>query len=163
MARKLDALLKTARVLPAVTQVESHPYLPQTAELAFARTHGIVMTAYSPLGSPDRPARLIEEGDPAPMHDPAVLAIAAKHGKSAAQVLIRWQAQRGVVVIPKSTTPSRIVANFDVFDFALDEEDNAKLAALCPSGPGRRLLRGTAFTKLDEPWEALWDTDFLQH
>ena len=117
-----------------------------------------MLTAYSPLGSPDRPARLIEEADPAPLHDASVLAIAAKHGKEPAQVLIRWQVQRGVVVIPKSTTPARIASNFAVFDFALDEEDLAALAKL--DGTANRLIKGNPWLREGETWQSLWDVDF---
>jgi len=94
-AKKLTDLFKTCTIKPAVNQVESHPFLTQAKELAWLTANGIVMTAYSPLGSPDRPARLVEEADPAPLHDETVIAIAAKHKKEAAQVLIRWQVQRG--------------------------------------------------------------------
>ena len=97
--------MKTCTIKPAVNQVESHPFLPQTKELAWLTANGIVMTAYSPLGSPDRPARLVEEADPAPLHDETVLAIAAKHGKEAAQVLIRWQVQRGAFFFFYARTP----------------------------------------------------------
>ena len=138
-ARKLTTLLKTATIKPSVNQIESHPFNAQLNEKAWATKHGIVMTAYSPLGSPDRPPRLIEDADPAPLHDESVIAIAAKHGKEPAQILIRWQVQRGVVVIPKSTTPARIASNFDVFSFSLDEEDLEKLAKL--DGTAQRLIK----------------------
>ena len=94
-AKKLTELLKTCAIKPAVNQIEAHPFLSQAKEVAWAAERGIVTTAYSPLGSPDRPARLIAEGDPAPLHDETVLAIAAKYKKEAAQILIRWQVQRG--------------------------------------------------------------------
>ncbi len=188
-AKKLTALLATARIAPAVNQVESHPFLAQNELLAWATKRGIVITAYSPLGSPDRPARLIEEADPAPMHDETILAIAAKHGVDAARVLIRWQMQRGVVVIPKSTTPSRIANNFNVFGFALDADD---LAAIAKLDSNRRLIKGYVrgasargreggrarrrrrahthrplppspvqpFIREGETWASLWDLDF---
>ena len=157
MARKLEPLLKTARILPSVSQVESHPYLPQTAEKAWAEARGIVLTAYSPLGSPARPVRTQEEGDPAPLHDPTILAIAAKHGKSAAQVLIRWQMQRGVIVIPKSATPEHIVANLAVRDFVLSEDDMGAIGAL---DKGHRLIKGMHGVREGETWRQLWDEDW---
>ena len=157
-ARKLSELLKTCAIRPAVNQIESHPFLSQAKEVAWATAQGIVTTAYSPLGSPDRPARLIAEGDPAPLHDETVLAIAAKHGREAAQVLLRWQVQRGVVAIPKSVTPARIASNFDVFSFTLDAEDLGKLAAL---DRGHRMIKGHPWLREGETWESLWDTDFL--
>jgi len=85
-ARKLADLLKAARIQPAVNQVESHPFLAQARLKAFCGAHGIVLTAYSPLGSPDRPPRLIEDADPAPLHDDVVKGVAAAHGVSPAQV-----------------------------------------------------------------------------
>ena len=157
-ARKLTELLKTCTIKPAVNQVESHPFLSQAKELAWLTAQGIVLTAYSPLGSPDRPARLQEEGDPAPLHDDTIKAIAAKHSVEPAQVLIRWQTQRGVVVIPKSVTPARIASNFAASGFELDAKDLAEIAAL---DKGQRLIKGHPWLKEGETWQQLWDTDFL--
>lgn len=156
-AKKLAALLEVAAVKPAVNQVESHPFLAQNKLVAWSAARGIVTTAYSPLGSPDRPPRLICEGDPAPMHDATVLAVAEKHKRTAAQVLLRWQLQRGVVAIPKSVTPARIASNFDVFSFALDAEDLGKLATL---DRNHRLVKGKNWCKEGEEWESLWDEDY---
>ncbi len=111
-----------------------------------------------PLGSPDRPARLVEEGDPAPMHHDAIKAIAAKHKVEPAQVLIRWQMQRGVVVIPKSVTPARIASNLASTAITLDAEDLAAIAAL---DSGLRLIKGYPWLREGETWQSLWDLDFL--
>jgi alcohol dehydrogenase (NADP+) len=156
-ARKLTDLLKDARIKPAVNQVESHPFLSQAALKGFCERHGIVLTAYSPLGSPDRPARLIEEGDPAPLFDPVIQAVATRLGKSPAQVLIRWAIQRGTVVIPKSVTPSRIAENAAVTDFVLADEDVAAIAAL---DNGQRLIKGHPWLLPGQTWQELWDLDF---
>jgi alcohol dehydrogenase (NADP+) len=112
-ASKLEALMAVARIKPAVNQVECHPFLPQKKLLSFAAANGILVTAYSPLGSPDRPARLMKETHPVPLQHPTILKIAEETKLSPAQLLIKWQLQRGLVVIPKSVTPSRIAENFE--------------------------------------------------
>lgn len=83
-AKKLSALMAEARIQPSVVQVEAHPFLAQVPLKSYCDRKGIVLTAYSPLGSPDRPARLVEATDPAPLHDDTVNAIAQKHGVSVA-------------------------------------------------------------------------------
>jgi 2,5-diketo-D-gluconate reductase A len=114
----LDHLLAETDVVPALNQVELHPWLQQTETRAYDAAHGILTEAWSPLAR----GRAIG--------NPVLDALGAKHGKSAAQVVIRWHLQLGNVVIPKSVTPSRIRENFDVFDFALDTEDMAVIAHL---------------------------------
>ncbi|WP_374008600.1 aldo/keto reductase [Leifsonia sp. LS-T14] len=114
----LDRLARESATVPAVNQVELHPWLPQSDVRAYDSAHGIVTEAWSPLAR----GRVLG--------DPTLDALAAKHGVSPAQVVIRWQLQLGNVVIPKSTSPERIRANLDVFGFELDAADLAAIAAL---------------------------------
>lgn len=118
LARHLDGLLAASGVTPAVDQVEFSPFLFQRELLEHCRSRGVQLEAYSPL---TRGARL---------GDPTVRDVAARHGKTPAQVLIRWALQHDLVVIPKSVTRERIRENAGVFDFALSEADMAALDGL---------------------------------
>ncbi|KAM9391685.1 aldo-keto reductase family 1 member A1-A [Pholidichthys leucotaenia] len=120
-ARQIDDIISMANHRPVVNQVECHPYLSQTDLLSYCRSVGICLTAYSPLGSGDRPWATSEE--PNLLEDHRLGVIAEKYQKTPAQVVLRWHIQRGVVCIPKSVTPSRIQQNLKVFDFSLSQED----------------------------------------
>lgn len=115
----LETLMAGANTKPAVNQVEFHPYLTQRALYSFCRAHSIQLEAWSPL---------MRGGEP--LREPVVQQIARRHGKTPAQVLIRWDLEQGVVTIPKSVHKERIKENADVFDFSLDAEEVEQIAAL---------------------------------
>lgn len=114
----LEAVIKSGSIVPAVNQVEYHPYLQSRDLHAFCRQRGIQLEAWAPL--------MKGKG----LNEPAILEIAAKHGKTPAQVVIRWELQKEVVTIPKSVRKERIYENRDVFDFSLDEEDMRRIDGL---------------------------------
>ncbi|WP_406481453.1 aldo/keto reductase [Streptomyces platensis] len=115
----LERLMGETSIVPAVNQIELHPQFPQAASRAFHARHDIVTEAWSPIG---QGRGLLEH--------PTLVELAAKHGKSPAQVVLRWHVQLGNVAIPKSVTPSRIAENIDIFDFELDDADLTALAGL---------------------------------
>ncbi|XP_072025160.1 aldo-keto reductase 1B-like [Amphiura filiformis] len=117
----MKRILNINKVPVSNLQVEAHPYLPQHELVDFCKKKGITVTAYSPLGSPDRPTRTKE--DPVLMEDPVVKAIAESKGKSPAQILVKFNLQRGLICIPKSVTPSRIQSNYETLDFELTESE----------------------------------------
>ncbi|KAJ9443287.1 Prostaglandin F synthase [Diplonema papillatum] len=112
-----------------VVQNEIHPYFQQKDYVDFCHFNNIVVQAFSPLGSGDRPACFTKDSDPTPvLENETILAIAKKHNKTTAQVVVRWHIQRGVSSVPKSITPSRVASNFEVFDFSLDAADMQNIA-----------------------------------
>ncbi|XP_053956410.1 aldo-keto reductase family 1 member B1-like [Anastrepha ludens] len=119
--KQIERILKIAKIKPVVNQVECHPYLNQMRLMAYLKKKKIALVAYSPLGSPARPWAKPDE--PYVLDDNMIKSIAFQQGRTAAQVCIRYQIQRGNAVIPKSVTPSRIESNFEVADFELGDEE----------------------------------------
>jgi diketogulonate reductase-like aldo/keto reductase len=124
----LESVLPRLSVVPAVNQVEVHPYYSQPALQAEHARRGIVTQAWSPLGGVYVYAPATEPKSA--IADPAITAIAERVGKTPAQVVLRWHIENGRSAIPKSVTPARIAQNLDVFDFALSADDIAAIDAL---------------------------------
>ena len=119
-------------MVPAVNQIEVHPYFAQRQVQQFGAAHGILTQAWSPIGG----ITFYREGSHgSTLDDPVIGAIARAHGKSPAQVMLRWGLQEGRSVIPKSTKPTRIAENIDVFDFELSADE---IAAVDGLDTGRR-------------------------
>ena len=127
MVDHLTALLDRASVVPAVNQIEQHPYFVQADVQAFGAEHGILAQAWSPIGG----ITFYRDGEhTSTLEDPVIGEIAQAHGKSPAQVMLRWGLQHGRSVIPKSTKPDRIAENIDVFDFELSADEMAAIDGL---------------------------------
>ncbi len=132
MVEHLRTLLDHRKVVPAVNQIEAHPYFAQREVQEFARAHGILTQAWSPIGG----ITFYRDGSHgSTLDDPVIGAITQAHGKSPAQVMLRWGLQEGRSVIPKSTKPTRIAENIDVFDFELPAEE---ITAIDGLDTGRR-------------------------
>jgi len=121
----LERLAAETETVPAVNQIEAHPYLTNDEVRAYDREHGIATEAWSPIAK----GRVLT--------DPTITAIADRLGRTPAQVTLRWHIQRGDIVFPKSTAPSRIKQNFEIFDFQLSEGDIAAISALDRGEQGR--------------------------
>jgi len=154
--KKLEDLLKTAKQAPEMNQIELHPYLQQPAMVEFCKAKNIHLTAYAPLGSADRPARLKEEDEPILLEDPAIVAIAQRHNITPAQLLISWAIHRDTVVIPKSANPERIKQNLGALDVCLSQDDMTEIAKL---NRDRRYVNGTFWAMEGSPYSIanLWD------
>ena len=121
----LDRIIRETGTRPAVNQIEVHPYFRNDAARHASQRHGIAVEAWSPLG----------QG--AVLKDEVIERIAAGHGKTTAQVILRWHVQRGDIIFPKSARPERMTENIRIFDFALADEDMAAIDALDRGEDGR--------------------------
>ena len=127
MVEHLTALLEKATVVPAVNQIELHPYFQQKPVQELGAQHGILTQAWSPIGG----ITFYRDGKHgSTLQDPVIGSIAEAHDKTPAQVMLRWHLQQGRSAIPKSTRPQRITENFDVFDFDLTHDELAAIDAL---------------------------------
>jgi 2,5-diketo-D-gluconate reductase A len=134
----LERLRAASDVVPAVNQIEVHPYFLNDEVRAYGRAHGIATQAWSPIA----------QGDV--LDDPVIAAVAERLGRSPAQVVLRWHVQHGNVVFPKSTTPARIRENFELFDFELEPDDVITLDALDRGDAGRRGPNPDTFAHVPE-------------
>lgn len=126
MVAHLDELLERTDVVPAVNQIEVHPYFQQRTVQKRGEAAGILTQAWSPIGG----ITSYRDYARSAFEEPVLLSLGEKYGKSAAQVMLRWHIQEGRQVIPKSTKPERIAENFDVFDFELTDAELASIDAL---------------------------------
>ena len=154
--KKLKSLIESCEIKPELNQIESHPFLQQNDMLEFCNNENIVFTAYSPLGSTDRPPQFKAPDDPSLFENSSIVDIAEAHGFSPAQVLIRWAIQRGTSVIPKSVNPGRIKQNFEAATISLSEDEMQKIADL---EMNHRLIVGGFWAMPNSGYtlETLWD------
>lgn len=154
--QKLASLKQVSGQQPEVNQVESHPYLQQNELLAYCRSEGILITAYSPLGSNDRPEMLKKADEPSLLEHPLIQELSAKQNLTPAQLLIAWGINRGTVVIPKSVNPQRLKENFGASEIVLTEEVMRAIATL---DRGYRFVDGSFWEMAGSPYTLanLWD------
>lgn len=153
---KLQSLIDAADVKPEMNQIELHPYLQQPDLLDFADDENILVTAYSPLGSMDRPDRMKAEDEPILLEDPTIEKIARRHDATPAQVLLAWAFHRGTAAIPKSTNPQHIRENLDAVHLTLTQEDLDTISTLDRE---RRYVAGRVWSMEGSPYSqaTLWD------
>ena len=156
-SRKLLELIASCRHRPELNQVELHPLLQQPELLEVCAREGVAVTAYSPLGSLDRPAFIKAPDAPVLLDHPLIAAIAAEHGCSSAQVLLAWHLQRGISTIPKSVSPTRLRENLAAAEVELSPDALTRIAAL---DQGLRLVDGSFWVMDGGPWtlQSLWDS-----
>jgi len=152
---KLQTLLDTADHPPEMNQIELHPYLQQTDMVEFARENNVHLTAYSPLGSKDRPDGMKSDDEPILLDDPTIAEIADAHDATPAQVLISWAIHRSTAVIPKSVNEGRIKENLAAADVELTDADMEQIATLDRQ---RRYVDGEFWAMEGSPYtmEQIW-------
>ncbi|XP_035662545.1 aldo-keto reductase family 1 member A1-A-like [Branchiostoma floridae] len=130
---QMEEVLTNGRIKPAVNQVESHPYLGCHRLLEYCTAKGVVLTAFCPLARPGS-KEAEQYGVASLLQDPVIVEISKKHGKTPAQVCLKWQVQRNVAVIPMGTTPAMIQENSQLFDFELSEAEMSSINMLDKNG-----------------------------
>lgn len=156
---KLEEILQTADVIPEMNQIELQPYLPQDRLVDYCNKKGINITAYSPLGSGDRPKGRRRDDDPVLLEEPCIKEIAKSHAATAAQVLISWAIHRDTAVIPKSVSKERIIQNLAAKDVSLYESDLLKIRQISHKF---RFIDGSFFTDIPgSPYKQsdLWEEE----
>jgi D-xylose reductase len=126
----LRDLLSYARIHPAVLQVELHPYLTQEKLLRFCQENRIAVTGFSPLGALSYVELGMAGPEHSPLQEPVIRAAAQRHGKTPAQVVLRWAVQRGTAIVPKTVRPDRLVENLTLFDFTLSTDEMGAVSVL---------------------------------
>jgi diketogulonate reductase-like aldo/keto reductase len=126
----LDTLIEQTGHIPAVNQIELHPFFNQPGLREVDQKHGIVTQAWSPIGGVNRYGMKAANGGPDPLSHPTIAKLTEKYGKTSAQIILRWQIEIGTSPIPKSIRPERIAENIDIFDFALASDEIRSISAL---------------------------------
>ena len=154
--KKIKELQAIGGQIPEMNQVELHPYLQQQELIDYCHAHDIHVTAYSPLGSMDRPESMKKSDEPIPLENVAIKTIATANDVSPAQVLISWALQRGTSVIPKSTNPKRLQENFEAQKISLTPEDMEEIQR---QDKAERIVDGQFFTAESKGYNVsnLWD------
>ena len=154
--KKLDGLMKTASIKPEMNQIELHPFLQQNDMLGYCKENNLLLTAYAPLGSGDRPRGMKGKDEQSLLDNQVIQKIAKKNDCSPAQILIRWAIKRGTAVIPKSVNPGRLAENFKSLAIKLSNEDMTALSRL---ESGSRYIRGDFWTMPGSPYTMnnLWE------
>ena len=153
---KVEKLYEEGTARPEMNQVELHPFLQQSDLVEFCQENGTHVTAYSPLGSKDRPSQLKKDDEPSLLEHPVIGEIAEKHNATPGQVLIRWAMERETIVIPKSVSENHITENLKAADLKLDEDDLESISEL---DKGFRYVDGSFWAMEGSPYTLsdLWN------
>lgn len=155
---KLKEIIDNSSIIPEMNQIELHPFLQQNKLVGFCKEHGILLTAYSPLGSSDRSASIKKTDEPSLLNNSTILDIADNKGVSAAQILIAYSLHRNIAVIPKSVNKERIAQNLASLEVALNEKE---MTSLNDIGINYRFVDGSFFTSPQSPYslDDLWERE----